>query len=138
MENSDSYHASFTYSLFIDDVTSELQNRRKFSEPSHNFVFKGKDKEKRGRCNSHLLDYKEMNQYTPSTLDNDDRHRDKHIKTRFSLKSFSLKNENFTSNLQLFNIVQSLDDLKITVLDSERVKAAFEANLILKLSELIN
>ena len=137
MEGPDSYHASFTYSLFIDDVTSKLKTRRKFSEPTLGFTFKG-ETEMRGRCNSHLLDYKAVHQHTPSTIDNEEVNEDGGRRTRFSLKSFSLKNENFTSNLQLFKIVQSLECIKNPIMDTERVKAEFEENLVKELSELIN
>lgn len=141
MQDTDTYSSKFTYSLFLEDISDELQNRRKLSEPQSALVSNWELTEMRERANSHITEAKRVERSTPSTLDEDfEMNEYRSSRNSFSLRCFALKNERFISNFRLTDFVNGLEDStdRSTSISGERIRREFERNLIKKLSELFN
>lgn len=130
---------SFTYSLFLEDVSSELQSKRRMSEQIDTSPPREVNNKGRERSGSYLYEYKEGAFGTPSTVGGEleeGKERD-----GFSLRRFSLKSSDFVSNFGIYGLLGRLEEKEEEEegdVDLKRAKEKFEGNLIGELLNLLN
>ena len=116
MSLTEEYLSSFTFSIFIEDISSELQLRRRYSENINDSVIKPQ---------SARL----------SISTNDSLNNDKINAKHFSLSKFCPHFETYTSNGKLFNYAVASNS-KEPKSNAGKTKKAFYVNLVKKITRI--
>ena len=105
---------SFDFSVFLEDITSDLKKRRRHSEHL--------DRPSPSRIKKHKV----FEQFEHTTIDENE---------GFSLLKSCPRFDTYSLNNELLQLISQQEDLQT---DTDKVKQAYYDNLVFNLSDLVN
>ena len=112
------YFASFTFSIFLEDITTELQLRRRYSEQLESTPVKDKSSK--------------LSINTSDSLNNTIKKHDS-----FTLSKFCPRFEDYLSNGEFYNL-QATKETGVAYSSKTKLKVEFYSNLARKITKAIN